>query len=147
MATLQTQLQKAKRITPQKVSNDLFNYIRSLEALFEAYNRATLHEDSQDVNKKPIGFYSFATELITGGRKAKGQPFDLFETGDFLNQLFAKVGKDNIFFDTTDSKKQEVLSNLLTDNIFGLQDEDLQQIIESRIKPFMQRYARQSLGV
>ncbi len=31
-----------------------------------------------------IGTYSFATELITGGRKRAGEPFDLKETGKFL---------------------------------------------------------------
>lgn len=147
MATLQKQLERAKKITPLQVSNDLFKFIRTLEEEFAAYNKSTLFHDSEDVNKKPIGFYSFATELITGGRKAKGQPFDLFETGDFLDSLFAKVGRDNIFFDSSDPKKQEVLSNLLTDNIFGLQDDDLHKIIATRIKPFMQKYSRSKLGL
>ena len=62
----QTAIAKAKRLTPQKISSDLFKFIRTLEEELTAYNRATLFEDSQDVDGKPIGFYSPATTLING---------------------------------------------------------------------------------
>lgn len=140
------QLQKkAKAIKPSQVRRDLFNFIRSIEEELAAYNRATLHQDSEDVNKKPIGVYSTATELITDGRKKAGEPFDLFEIGDFLDGIFAKVQLGSIFFDTSDDKKKEVLSNLLTDDIFGLQDDDLYKVIDDRLIPFLINYYNQKL--
>lgn len=140
-----TAQQNAKKLTPQKISRDLFRFIRSIEEELAAYNQATLFEDSEDIEGKPTGFYSFATELITGGRKAQGQPFDLKESGAFLDGLFARVEKESVFFDTSDSKKEEVFQNLLTDNIFGLQDDDLNTVIDTRILPFFQRYFRKQL--
>lgn len=112
-----------------------------------AYNTATIFQDSQSVTGKPIGFYSYATELITKGRKAKGQPFDLFETGDFLESFFAKVGRNYIQFGATDPKLKKVLDNLLTNDIFGLQDDDLNKVIEERLLPFLLKFYRLNLGI
>lgn len=132
--------ENAKALTPQRVKRDLFAFIKTLEEELAAYNRATLNQDSEDVEGKPIGFYSAATELITNGRKKRGEPFDLLESGDFLDGLFAKVQGDSIFFDTTDSKRKEVLKNLLSENIFGMQEEDLNKVIEQRLAPFFIDY-------
>lgn len=141
------QLQRSEKLTPEKIVNDVFAFIKTIEKELAAYNVATLNQESEDVLGKPIGFYSRATELITGGRKKAGDPFDLLESGDFLEGVFAKVQKDSIFFDTKDSKKKEVLGNLLTDNIFGLQEEDLKKVIRERILPFMQNYFRKELAL
>jgi hypothetical protein len=136
----QNLINNAKKLTKSKVKKDLFNFIRTLERELAAYNRATLYEDSQTIDKKPLGFYSAATELLTNGRKKKGEPFDLLESGDFLEGLFAKVQQNSILFDTTDSKKEKVISKLLNINIFGLQDEDLDKIIETKLIPWAESY-------
>ncbi|TDE53758.1 hypothetical protein [Flavobacterium sp. GT3P67] len=104
-----------------------------------------MNQDSEDVTGKPIGFYSPATELITNGRKKTGEPFDLTETGKFLDGIFAKVQSNSILFDTTDPKKKEVLKNLLTDDIFGLQDNDLKMVIDERLSPFLLNYYKTKL--
>lgn len=145
MSNFQIAQKKAKKLTPQRISKDLFSFIRSIEKELAAYNVATLNQDSEDIFGKPIGFYSPGTEIMTDGRKKAGEPFDLLETGDFLEKLFAKVRGTTIFFDTTDPKKNEVLKNLLTDNIFGLQDDDLQRAIDTRILPFFLKYFRKNL--
>lgn len=137
--------QKAKRLTPAKVKKDLFNFIRTLENELAQYNRAKLNIDSQDVNGNPIGFYSKATEVITNGRKKEGQPFTLFDTGRFLPSVFAKVSNDSIFFGATDPKTPEVLQNLLSTDIFGLQDEDLNTVLQDKVQPFLIEYYRKQL--
>lgn len=147
MANFLTAQKTAREIRPSKVRSDLFQFIRSIEKELVAYNTATIFEDSRDVKGKPIGFYSYATELITKGRKAKGQPFDLMETGDFLDSFFAKVGRNSIQFGATDPKLREVLENLLTNDIFGLQDDDLNKVINDRFLPFLLKYYRLNLGI
>lgn len=134
------QLQIRKTLTPRRISDDLFAFIRTLESEFAKINRDTLNQKSQDIDGHPVGFYSQATELITGGRKAKGQPFDLKETGVFLNSIYAKVEKESIFFDSRDPKLDEILQNTLTDDLFGLQDEDLNRVIDEKILPFFITY-------
>lgn len=145
MANFLQSQQQAKKLTPQKITTDLFNFIRTIERELAAYNVATLFEESQDVNGKPIGFYSPGTEIITDGRKKAGEPFDLKETGEFLEGIFARVDKDSIFFDTKDPKKKDVLFNLLTNDIFGLQDDDLTKVINIRILPFLIKYFKANL--
>lgn len=145
MATFLQAQKSAKKLTPQKIRIDLFRFIRTLERELALYNRAKLFIDSQDVNGNPIGFYSKTTEIITNGRKKEGQPFNLFEKGDFLGKLFSKVQSDSIFFDTKDPKKNDVLQNLLSKDIFGLQDQDLRKAIDEKILPFMLKYFRKKL--
>ena len=145
MSNFQISQQKAKKLTPKKVETDLFNFIRTLEKELADINVDTLFNLSQDVEGNPIGFYSQGTEAITEGRKKAGDPFDLFETGEFLERLFAKVDRNSIFFDTKDPKKTEVLRNLLSTNIFGLSDEDLNKVISKHIQPFMITYFRKNL--
>tara|TARA_A100000164_G_C21909415_1_gene774854 strand:- start:1607 stop:2044 length:438 start_codon:yes stop_codon:yes gene_type:complete len=136
---------KAQSLTPQKVKSDLFRFIRTLEKELASVNADRLHTQSEDVDGNPIGFYSAATEAITGGRKRMGQPFDLKETGVFLNSLFAEVDNDSIFFDTSDDKKEEVLQNLLSKEIFGLTDLELNRVIEKELLPYLLEYFNKNL--
>lgn len=145
---------RAKKLTPQKIKIDLFNFIRTLEKTFADLNREALNKDSKDVFGKDVGFYSKATDVITtwefiqGKRndiKAEGEPFTLKEENDFLPSIFAKVEKDSIFFDATDPKKKKVLANTLTPDLFGLRDEDLTTAIEERILPFTQKYFKENM--
>lgn len=147
MASIHQFQKKAAQIKPNQVRNDLFNFIRSIEKELAAYNQATIFEESESVPGKPIGFYSRATELITGGEKKAGDPYTLKDSGDFLEGIFAKVQGTTIFFDTSDPKKKEVLKNLLTDDIFGLQDDDLKRAIDTRMLPFLLKYYRKKLNI
>lgn len=147
MATLLQQYEKVKKLSPEKIVRDVFAFIKTIEKELAAYNVATLNQNSEDIFGKPIGFYSRATENYTEGKKKFGEPFDLLDTGDFLEGVFAKVQKDSIFFDTKDSKKKEVLKNLLSQDIFGLQEQDLNKVIQERILPFMQKYFRKELSI
>ena len=145
MSNFLTVQRNARKLTRSKVKKDLFDFIRTLEKELEAYNRATIYDESEDIDGDPIGFYSMGTQLITGGRKSKGDPFDLKESGTFLEGIFAKVQKDSILFDTTDSKKKKVFENLLSDDIFGLQDADLHKILDEKVEPFLIYYFKKNL--
>lgn len=136
---------KAKKLTAQKIKRDLFNFIRTLERELAQFNKARLFIDSKDVEGNPIGFYSPATEIISEGKKEAGDPFTLFDEGDFLPSIFAKVEQESIFFNAKDPKTPEVLSNLLTTDIFGLSDEDLNRAIQERILPFFLDYFLKNL--
>jgi hypothetical protein len=139
------QLEVRKTLTSQKIRDDLFSFIRTLERELAKINRDTLNKKSQDIDGQPIGFYSQATEFITGGRKAKGQPFDLKESGDFLKSIYAKVEEESIFFDASDPKVGLILQNTLSDDLFGLQDQDLNKVIDEKILPFFITYLAERL--
>lgn len=140
-----TAQQNAKTVKPSRVKREFFNFIRSIEQELVAYNKATIFEDSESVTGKSLGFYSKATEIISNGRKKAGDPYSLKDTGVFLESLFAKVGTNSILFDASDPKKKEVFKNLLTDDIFGLQDDDLKKVIDVRLLPFLIKYYKKLL--
>jgi len=145
MATFQEAQQIALKLTPKKIVSDTFRFIRSIEKELAAYNRSTLFDDSEDIFGKPIGFYSYATQLATNGEKIKGDPFNLKDTGKFLEELYADVDEDSIFFSTRDPKLNKVMENLLSENIFGLQDDDLEKVISERVLPFLLDYFHKHL--
>ena len=149
MATLKEQLQRATQITPEKVNQELFDFIRSIESELTALNKKQLNEESKDVYGKAIGFYSKSTEIITKGAKKQGDPFDAKDTGDFLGGLYAKVQGQNVFFGSSDSKTELILNsdNWLSKDLFGLSDENLNMVIEQKLKPFILQLYRKKLDI
>lgn len=147
MGTFQEQLIKAKKLTPQKVRSDLFEFIRTFEKLLADENVSQLFNESSDVFGKPIGFYSPGTEAITKGRKQAGQPFNLKESGELLESLYANVQSNSIFFDFSDPKKEEVFRNLLSTDVLGLTDENLNKVIEEKLLPFVINIYRKGLDL
>lgn len=155
MATFQQAQQNALRVTPQRISDDLFSFIRTLEQYLVELNREALNKRSEDVEGKPIGFYSPATEYISlnnallgKGNKIKraGDPFTLEETGFLLKSIFTRVEQESIFFENNDPKLLEVFRNTLSDNLFGLQDVDLQSALDEKIRPFLIHFFKTELG-
>lgn len=146
MANFHEAQQIAKKLTPTKISKDLFNFIRTLEKYLADLNVDQIFNFSEDVFGNALGFYSKGTELITKGEKKAGDPFTLKDTGEFLEDVFSKVDSDSIFFDTKDSKKPDVLRNLLSEDIFGLTDENLQKFINEKLTPFFQSYFKSKLS-
>lgn len=145
MATFQEAQQIALKLTPKKIVSDTFRFIRSIEKELAQYNKARIFIDSEDVFGEAIGFYSEATEQISKGKKKAGDPFTLFDEGDFLGGLYAEVKDESIYFDTKDPKKNKVLTNLLTTDIFGLHDDDLEKVISERVLPFLLDYFHKHL--
>lgn len=153
--SFQEHQKRALQLTPEKLSKALFDYIKSLEGLMAQINRDTLTKDSKSVDDQDIGFYSKATEIITTGKffagevskiKAEGEPFDLIDQNKFIPSIFAIVDSaQSIYFDATDPKKEDVLNNLLTKNIFGLQDKDLKKLIDEKFLPFYLQHINNAL--
>lgn len=149
MASIEEHYQLVKKLDEQTVSKALFDFIRSIEAEIVELNRVQLNEKSKDIYGDAIGFYSYATEVITKGRKKQGGPFDAKDTGSLLEKLYAKVDNGIIVFGSTDSKVGEILNsdNWLSKDLFGLTDADLNKFIQDKLKPFIINYYRKELGL
>lgn len=149
MANLEQQLSLVKKLDGTNVSKALFDFIRSIEKTIVEYNRIQLNEKSKDIFGDAIGFYSYATEVITKGRKKEGEPFDADDTGSFLSKLYAKVENGMIVFGSTDSKVGEILNsdNWLSKDLFGLTDQDLEKVIDKELRPFIIQFYRKELGL
>lgn len=149
MATLEQQLSKSKQVTPEIVSKELFDFIRTIEAELVEMNRKQLNEDSKDIYGDAIGFYSKATEIITRGSKKAGEPFDAKDTGSFLSGLYAKIQGGDLIFGSSDPKTKLILDsdNWLSKDLFGLSDENLNLVIEQKLKPFIIQLYRNTLEI
>lgn len=149
MATLQEQLSKAKRIQPNRLQNDLFKFIRSIEKELLDKNKNQIQENSQDIFGNPIGFYSQATEVISKGKKKKGEPFSGVDTGDFFKGFYMQEVSGVLRFSSTDPKTNKILNsnNWLSNELFGLSDENLKEIIEQRLLPFFVNNIKEKLDL
>lgn len=138
MATLQEKLQQAKKLTPSRLQNDLFKYIRSIEKDFLDSEKKRISEESKDVKGNPLGFYSKATELITGGKKKAGDPFTGIDTGDWFKGFFMQEVSGTLRFGSKDPKTNDILKSehWLSDEIFGLSDDELKDVINEKLLPF-----------
>ena len=149
MATLRQALRNAKKVNPLTLEREIFRIVRRIETDFTGANRDQLFKNSSDIFGNPIGFYSKATENITGGRKKEGQPYNMFDTGNFLRDLFARVKGDSIVFGSDDGKVDEILSNrrLLSKKLFGLTNQNLTRIIQEEILPRYLKFIREELRI
>jgi len=149
MANFNQQLKKARKLTPTKLSNDLFNFIRTIEKEIVKLNVDQINIDSKDIFNKNIGFYSYTTEVLTNGAKKQGEPFTGEDTGDWLGSFFVDIQGKAFRLFATDPKTHLILDsdNWLSDDLFGLSDKDLKELIESRLTHFYIENIRNTLDI
>ncbi len=149
MATLQQQLQRAKKIQPERLKKDLYKFIRSIEKELIDLEKKRISEDSEDIFGKPIGFYSKATEELSDGKKKWGTPFTGIDTGDWFKGFYMQEVSGVLRFGSTDPKTNDILSSKhwLSDKLFGLPDKDLKEVIANRLLPFFIENSRNIIGI
>lgn len=91
-----------------------------------------------------IGTYSYWTEVLSGGRKQEGDPYNLNDTGDFFRSMYVKTLSDSISINADYSKMAD--KDWWNINILNLTDENLELYI-AEIKKNYISYARRVLGV
>jgi len=97
-----------------QVKEDILNLIREAQLMAEGVD-----EDNQI-----IGTYSYMTELISGGRKQEGDPYNLNDTGEFFRSMYIKVLSDSIIIDANYQKMED--KDWWSISILGLTQENLQ---------------------
>jgi hypothetical protein len=100
--------------------------LRELIVNLIRYNQLT----EQGVNSEGdiIGTYSYTTELLSEGRKKRGEPYDLNDTGDFFRSMYVQVLADSIVVNADYAKMED--QNWWNINILNLTDENLEVYIE-----------------
>lgn len=149
MATFNEQLNKANQISPSMIEDALFVEIKNNEDTLLKLNKNRISIDSQDIFGKALGYYSAATEVLSGGRKKAGDPFTGQDTGDWFRGFVMKIENNVVTFTSTDSKNETILTSKdwLSNDVFGLSDEDLRAFIKTVLMPFVLDYYRKKLGL
>ena len=72
-----------------------------------------------------------------------------YETGDFFKGFYMQEVAGVLSFGSTDPKTSEILSSesWLSDELFGLSDENLKEVIENRLLPFFMEHCRVILEI
>lgn len=117
-----------------QVKEDILNLIREAQLMAEGV----------DENNEIIGTYSYMTELISGGRKQEGDPYNLNDTGEFFRSMYIKVLSDSIVIDANYAKMED--KDWWSINILGLTQENL-QLYADMVKENYILYARKVLGL
>lgn len=149
MATFNQQLERSKSVSSEIISRELFAFIKTVSEYMVELNKKQINQDSQDIYGKAIGFYSKATDILTNGQKEWGTPFTGKDTGDWLNSFYVTVLDDIFYFGSTDPKTDDILDSphWLSSSLFGLTDENLKDVIETKFKPFVLKNSRQKIGL
>ena len=117
-----------------QVKEDILNLIREAQLMAEGV----------DEDNEIIGTYSYMTELISGGRKQEGDPYNLNDTGEFFRSMYIKVLADSIVIDANYAKMED--QDWWSIGILGLTQENLEKYAEM-VKENYILYARKVLGL
>ncbi len=150
---MQKKLFKSTKAALSLDANSMFNAAlkdKGLQGFILFLNKSQLFEgeDSLGVSLKNIGGgYSFSTEVISSGKpytfagesKAKraGESPFLLDSGDYYDSYNLKLGDGFFRIDSNPQKDQDNLEDSFGDNLAGLQDENLQKIIDVIRKKFI----------
>lgn len=136
----------------------LFDSVAWIEALSPAVRKQILDwirndqltAKGEDEDGDIIGIYSRATELMSGGRKKEGDPFDLNDTGAFYRSLFVQPLSDGLIIDGDTAKMEDSFSQTngywWHEGILGLNDENLEKLAQLIREKYIE-YARGILGI
>jgi hypothetical protein len=89
-----------------------------------------------------IGFYSFASQVASRGKKQQGTPYTLFDTGDLYQSMFITVLVDHILINADTDKIED--QQWWREEIIGLTDENMIKL-KKEYKLKVIEYARKVL--
>lgn len=104
-----------------------------------------LGDERTDSLGRVLGFYSFATELITDGRKKAGEPFNLNDTGAFWDSWQVFIGEAVITIDANPNKGDTDLFEKYGIDILGLTEKNLRALIDVAFEQYINWYRRNVL--
>lgn len=90
-------------------------------------------DKGEDRDGQILGVYSRATEILSGGAKKEGEPFNLKDTGAFreATRLDGYLKSNGVEWDLdSEDAKTTLLETEISDKIFGLQIENESEMID-----------------
>ena len=83
---------------------------------------------NEDGNR--IGVYTWYSEELKNGRKKAGEPYNLFDTGDFYKSMVILLGTNYFEIDADPIKENANLFTKYGEGIIGLTEESLEKLRE-----------------
>lgn len=102
----------------------------------------------EDADGDVIGYYSRATELMSGGSKQEGDHFTLNDTGQFYQSMSATPVSDGLIIDGDITEMESSYSQTngywWNDEILGLNEENMEKLSYEVAQSYL-KYARKIL--
>ena len=116
-------------LKPTEVWLRVFSDINLQNTIIVEYiQQDQLFERGVDESGEIIGFYSAYTEMLTNGRKKEGEPYNLFDTGDFYRSMVFLLGKDFFEIDADPIKENDNLFTKFGEGIIGLTEQSKEKL-------------------
>ena len=118
------------------IFKDVFNRRDVKELIIYLNTEDQIIAEGVDTEGNIIGVYSPATELITNGRKKAGEPFDLYDTGAFIESFRVDVDSGEFTITSNPIKVDPVegpvniYDKFNNFKIEGLTDENMRVLID-----------------
>jgi len=162
MATLKKALQLSEKINENELSTNLFDYIIALKKEFIKLNIEQVHnhKDSKEQllknkNSNYSGVYTKATEEIASAASPKplttkraGDPYNFVWGGDFMNGFYLYKRNQEIIIGSTGTGtglKEEFFKGY--EHLFGLTEQNLKEVVESKLLPLFIKNIRNTLEI
>jgi len=117
------------------------------DVILDIIQNEQLIDQGIDATGEIIGRYSKTTEVISGGTKREGEPYNLFDSGSFFRSMFVDVLTNSIEIDATSSTYNEMQKqDWWRISILGMTSENLEQYAELLKENYI-TYTRKALGV
>ena len=101
---------------------------RNKREIIDLIREDQLRSKGIDGDGDVIGFYSFATQIASGGKKQQGDHFTLNDTGDFYRSMFIRVLSESFTVNADGQKEDDNLFEKYGDGIIKFTDENLDKI-------------------
>ena len=129
----------------------MFKALKIAENKVLEANKSQLSK-GEDADGKEVGTYKKSTEIFAAfdkpiRSKSEGSPYNFQWTGDFFDGFKLGINGDEATILSNSLGSDSKLNFLTTNNLFGLNDENLKVIIRTEILPFIHKFARQTLKV
>ena len=117
------------------------------DVILDLIQNEQLIDKGIDADGEIIGRYSKATEMISGGRKKAGDPYNLNDTGSFFRSMFINVLENSIEIDASSQTFTEMQDqNWWRISILGMTEQSLNQYVELLKENYI-IFTRETLGI
>ena len=120
---------------PDIIWNHVFSDKQFQTWILDLIRDDQLMEKSVDENGKPLTnrengrtTYSRLTEELSNGRKKEGDPYNLFDSGDFYKSMVILLGTNYFEIDADPIKENANLFTKFGEGIIGLTEESLEKL-------------------
>jgi len=151
MATILEQIKRIEKLTPSVVVNKVFEAVKKAQGDIIKANKLQLVK-GENVKGQIVGTYAPSTQGFADRDgiptpKKEGDSYNFTWFNNFFDGFDLTVTNDLATIFSTgvgDGGKKQFLTS---ENLMGLNDQNLKEVIQKDILPFIQKYAKSVIGI